>query len=472
MMRNKLLSLIIGFLVFVGIVIPTGGQGVHVATASDNNAIFKDLPSQHWALEAILWGYNEGIVQGDVNGNFNPGSNVTEPEFLAMFVRAYANDLSVRTAEVGEKWYIPYFDLATENFWHLSGQNSTYQRNQVANITYSLLEGSYKSDTASIQFLLDATLSAGKSSATVEGYAPYDKLTRAEAIVFIKRMKELYPSVQDYVGKSISYTTGLRNVSIGDTETTLVSQLGKPDRKDASEFNYTWYVYNRDYNSFAMYAVSSDNKVVALYSNARNVWGQDNALTVGSSYYSLQKYLGKEVKLNVSGYIQQKDNGINTNFYLDQVSDNVVDGIMKYDTKYRANGTATQEQIDAAYEQQILDVTNVLRNKFNLKNILIWNEKAAKAAYLHSKDMRTNKYFNHTNLAGLDAQARMKDTGLTNFGGSENIASAYEDAFTTYIGWVNSPGHRKNMLEPKYTQLGVGAYQGYYTQNFVYFFNN
>ncbi|URN93467.1 MAG: CAP-associated domain-containing protein [Candidatus Pristimantibacillus lignocellulolyticus] len=466
-MRGNKLLIIIAVIVFLSGVIPISTQHVNAAMTNKVDNIFKDLPNNHWAMDAINWGYNAGIVKGDANGNFNPNSNVTEPEFLAMIARAYSEDFTVRKAESGEKWYIPYFDLATDNFWHFSGQNSVYQRYQVANIVYSMLQGSYKNDAASIQFLLDTKLSTGKISATVEGYSPYENLNRAEAIVFIKRMKQLYPSVKEYVGASVSYSSGLRDISIGDTEATLTSKLGTPNRKDSSEFNFTWYVYNKDYNRFVMYGVSSEKKVVALYSNSRNVWGKDNAILVGSSIQRLKKFVGNEVKVNTIGYYQNKQNGITTNYYLDKFSDNVVDGILQYDAIYSKKGTATQELIDKSYELQILDVTNVFRNKNNVQTMLTWNEKAAKAAYLHSKEMYTNKYLDHTNLAGLDPQARLKAAGLTNFGGGENIASGYENAFAVYTGWINSWNHRDNMLYSEYKELGVGAYRNYYTQDFI-----
>jgi len=463
---NKLLIIIAVIVLFSG-VIPISTEHANAATTNTVNTIFKDVSSKHWASDAINWGYNAGIVKGDANGNFNPNSNVTEPEFLAMIVRAYSEDFTVRKVDTGEKWYIPYFDLATDNFWHFSGQNSLYQRYQVANIVYSMLQGSYKSDIASIQYLLDTKLSTGKVSATVEGYLPYENLNRAEAIVFIKRMKQFYPSVKEFIGASVSYTTGLRDISIGDTESTLISKLGTPNRKDSSEYNFTWYVYNKDYNRFVMYGVSSEKKVVALYSNARNVWGQDNAILVGSSFNKFKKYIGKEVKVNTFGYYQNKQDGITTNYYVDKFSDNVVDGMLQYDATYGGKGTSTQELVDKSYELQILDVTNAFRNKNNVKNMLTWNEKAAKAAYLHSKEMYTNKYLDHTNLAGLDPQARLEAAGLTNFGGGENIASGYENAFAVYTGWINSWNHRDNMLYPEYKQLGVGAYRNYYTQDFI-----
>ncbi len=58
----------------------------------------------------------------------------------------------------------------------------------------------------------------------------------------------------------------------------------------------------------------------------------------------------------------------------------------------------------------------------------------------------------------------------------ENIAAGYENAFYTHAGWVNSQGHRDNILREGYKELGIGVafiknseYGLYYTQNFASF---
>jgi len=49
----------------------------------------------------------------------------------------------------------------------------------------------------------------------------------------------------------------------------------------------------------------------------------------------------------------------------------------------------------------------------------------------------------------------------------ENIAAGYPDAIEAHESWMNSPGHRKNVLEKDFTQLGVGVIADYYTQAFL-----
>ena len=49
----------------------------------------------------------------------------------------------------------------------------------------------------------------------------------------------------------------------------------------------------------------------------------------------------------------------------------------------------------------------------------------------------------------------------------ENIAANYVDAIAVTEGWLNSKGHRESLLNKEFTQLGVGVYEKYYTQNFI-----
>jgi uncharacterized protein YkwD len=49
----------------------------------------------------------------------------------------------------------------------------------------------------------------------------------------------------------------------------------------------------------------------------------------------------------------------------------------------------------------------------------------------------------------------------------ENIAAKYIDGVASVEGWLNSEGHRHNLLHEEFTHLGVGVFQDYYTQNFM-----
>jgi len=104
---------------------------------------------------------------------------------------------------------------------------------------------------------------------------------------------------------------------------------------------------------------------------------------------------------------------------------------------------------------------------------LVWCPNLMTSALGHSADMANRQFFDHVNPDGDDPFARMLAAGYGENGG-ENIAVGYETLDSVMEGWINSPGHRANLLEPGYVDFGeghnVGLYQGssaiYWTQNF------
>jgi uncharacterized protein YkwD len=72
--------------------------------------------------------------------------------------------------------------------------------------------------------------------------------------------------------------------------------------------------------------------------------------------------------------------------------------------------------------------------------------------------MRDRNFFSHTNPDGLDPFARAARAGLT--ARAENIAYGQPDAAAVMDAWMNSPGHRANILDCSLTRLGVGVAEG------------
>ncbi|MFA5141780.1 MAG: CAP domain-containing protein [Candidatus Woesearchaeota archaeon] len=144
-------------------------------------------------------------------------------------------------------------------------------------------------------------------------------------------------------------------------------------------------------------------------------------------------------------------------------------------------------------EKQILLYTNYERRTRGLSE-LRWNDQIATIARAHSTDMALNHFFSHINLNGEDPSSRAIKGGFyarKQLGGgwyteglAENIGKMPTGNVEGigYVGWdpesiakasvqmwMDSPGHRENILNPQYSDLGVGvAYDGEYisTQNF------
>lgn len=122
-----------------------------------------------------------------------------------------------------------------------------------------------------------------------------------------------------------------------------------------------------------------------------------------------------------------------------------------------------------SYEQQVLAITNTERAKAGCKP-LASNAKLTTAARKHSQDMATNDYFSHTSQDGTSFATRITNAGYKWSGAAENIAKGQRTPADVMKAWMNSSGHRANILNCGLKDLGVGlAYQGktpIWTQDF------
>ncbi len=126
-------------------------------------------------------------------------------------------------------------------------------------------------------------------------------------------------------------------------------------------------------------------------------------------------------------------------------------------------------------ERRAFDLINQERVK-NDRKPLRWIEKAAAAARFHSANMARGSFLGHRDLEGTMVDDRADRFGLSNWSQiGENVAwiSGYEDpAARAVFSWMRSAGHRKNIMESKYRETGLGLAIGndgkyYFTQVFV-----
>lgn len=116
---------------------------------------------------------------------------------------------------------------------------------------------------------------------------------------------------------------------------------------------------------------------------------------------------------------------------------------------------------NTAFEQEVLRLTNEFRKQNGLKALTL-DTNLAKAADVHSQAMAKQDFFSHTGKDGSKPWDRAEKAGYeTRFVG-ENIAAGYSSAKAVVDGWIKSPGHRANMLNPDYNEIGIGHY---YLQN-------
>ncbi|WP_329386324.1 CAP domain-containing protein [Streptomyces sp. NBC_01351] len=99
---------------------------------------------------------------------------------------------------------------------------------------------------------------------------------------------------------------------------------------------------------------------------------------------------------------------------------------------------------------------------------LTLNAKLTKAAQDHSADMAAHGNMSHTGSDGSDAGQRITRAGYAWSSYGENVAYGYSTPEKVMEGWMNSPGHRQNILNCSFKEIGIGLAQPnhYWTQNF------
>ena len=125
------------------------------------------------------------------------------------------------------------------------------------------------------------------------------------------------------------------------------------------------------------------------------------------------------------------------------------------------------------FELRVFELTNIKRASYGITP-LIWCDELAAAARAHSIDMAVNDNFSHTSADGTSFRERMTRLGIANIEIAENISGGSGTPESMLEVWMNSPGHRGNILNPDLTHLGVGfhhlpgsQWEFYATQKFV-----
>ncbi|MEU6328684.1 CAP domain-containing protein [Streptomyces sp. NPDC047049] len=129
-----------------------------------------------------------------------------------------------------------------------------------------------------------------------------------------------------------------------------------------------------------------------------------------------------------------------------------------------ASKTAAPASGDAA---RVVELVNKERSKAGCSPLTV-NAKLTKAAQDHSKDMADHKNMSHTGSDGSSPDDRITRAGYHWSSYGENVAYGYSTPEKVMAGWMSSPGHKRNILDCSFKEIGVGLAQpgDYWTQDF------
>lgn len=121
-----------------------------------------------------------------------------------------------------------------------------------------------------------------------------------------------------------------------------------------------------------------------------------------------------------------------------------------------------------SYEQEVIRLVNEIRTENGLST-LTYDWELSRVARYKSQDMKDNNYFSHNSPVYGTPFQMIKNFGISYRSAGENIAKGYATPQAVVNAWMNSSGHRANILNAGYTRIGVGyvAEGNYWTQMFI-----
>lgn len=119
-----------------------------------------------------------------------------------------------------------------------------------------------------------------------------------------------------------------------------------------------------------------------------------------------------------------------------------------------------------AYESEVVRLVNEARAQNGLQPLTA-NWELSRIARYKSQDMADNHYFSHTSPTYGTPFQMIRSFGLTYTTAGENIAYGQKTPQAVMDAWMSSSGHRANILNPNFKQIGVGYYGNYWTQEFI-----
>ena len=130
--------------------------------------------------------------------------------------------------------------------------------------------------------------------------------------------------------------------------------------------------------------------------------------------------------------------------------------------------TDNNESNVSEYEKRVAELVNEIRVENGISPLTL-NSELSNVARIKSQDMKDNQYFSHTSPVYGSPFDMIKNFGISYKTAGENIARGQQTPEAVVDAWMNSDGHRANILNSSFTEIGVGyvADGNYWTQMFI-----
>ena len=374
---------------------------------------FPDVPQEHWAFPYVEEMARLGVVSGGDNG-FDPEGSVSTAQLAVMLTNAFCPQILEKHGEDTGSWWAPYVNAA---------QEAGYLTDITASWDY-FQTGAWNEKTVT---------------------APMTRYDMAMA---------------------------MWNTVVAEDMTLPTDQQREAAQRAIGDFG----AIPEDYESavVAMYALGLLSGV-----NDKGDFGGEGTMTRAQSCVVMQGLLN----WSASGQSTGEGNADSTPAEEPETPDQEAveepaqpaqdtgEGSADSTPVQETEGAETQPaDLVAAYEQEVFDLVNQIREENGLTPF-VYNETLAQLARAHSQDMIDRDFFEHENPDGDNIDARVSAAGIRWSRVAENIAAGQRTPEEVVEAWMNSPGHRANILG-QCRELGVGLALGgpygyYWTQDFA-----
>ena len=207
--------------------------------------------------------------------------------------------------------------------------------------------------------------------------------------------------------------------------------------------NIRWYGYDSDYLHYTRVGVYNGTVVKIVTYDA------------SAEYDGI--HIGDILSDNSERYIDYSYTRVSeSRLYIDTNDNSRVYAIMLTSRTYYTSSLDYTPEKSRALAMLIADDTNAFRAQHSIRD-LTWNPDVADVAQAYAEFMAEESYFDHVDPDGQNPGDRLESAGLIYYYYGENINAGYYDAEDSMNGWINSPGHRDNLLNTNFTQIGVGT---------------
>ncbi len=282
---------------------------------------------------------------------------------------------------------------------------------------------------------------------------------------------------------------------VGKDVDELINAEGEPERIEPSRYDYDWWVYSGEKNF--MVGVTDQGKVNQFYTteNALNV----APFQIGQNLNDIYRFTIVEPEINVeikdsiySFSLNNEDiqtrplivfKGLFVQLLIDG-EDGELEAVrfidpatlvlhQPYEMTYAGElivssppSSTLQSEVDRTVERQIIEITNKYRLNNGVKELQP-NYDLGVFASEYSQKMALEVFTSDESTEFAKLSKRLKEAEIKHRKAGENIAFDYVDAIEAVHGWLNSPSHRKILLDKNFTHIGTGAFGNYYVQTLV-----